>query len=129
MKADKGADDSPRCGSHTGKRVMLERTVLTRGKATLITYINAGAAHPTLVLCQLEQLRQADLEPLEKLQAFCAQRQVLFAVIAPGEPARSMAETLQRWGIMVFLRPPTEEEVEAFVKLQRLMRNPAVFIG
>lgn len=122
-------DTTPPCGSVRTKKLTLERTVLTRGKATLVTYITVGASHPTLVLCQVEQLRQSDLEPLEKLQSFCARRHVLFAVVAPGEPALPMAETLQRWGIMVFLRPPTDDEVAEFIRLQRVLRNPAVWQG
>ncbi|MBY4895515.1 hypothetical protein [Cupriavidus sp. AU9028] len=105
----------------------LQRSVLKRGKATLTTYMGPGTSHPTMVLCQVESLGDRDLAPLEKLQTFCSRRGVLFAVVAPGEASLPMAETLQRWGIMVFLQPPTEAEVEAFVRLQRLLRNPAVW--
>lgn len=117
------------CGGLRARKLPLERSVLTRGKASLVTYIAAGSAHPTLVLCEVEKLRQSDLEPLEKLQAFCTRRHVLFAVVAPGEAARPMAETLQRWGIMVFLQPPSDDEIGAFIRLQRVLRNPAVWPG
>lgn len=120
--------DPRSCAGAANARSPFERTVLTRGKATLITYMGAGDSHPTLVLCQVERLRESDLEPLEKLQSFCTARHVLFAVVAPDEAARAMAETLQRWGIMVFLKAPTDEEVESFVRVQRLMRHPAVWV-
>lgn len=115
------------CTGAARQRGPLQRSILKRGKATLTTYMGAGTSHPTLVLCEVESLSDDDLAALEKLQTFCTRRGVLFAVVAPGEASLPMAETLQRWGIMVFLQPPSEEEVEAFVRLQRLLRNPAVW--
>ena len=117
--------DPRSCAGAANARSPFERTVLTRGKATLITYMGAGDSHPTLVLCQVERLRESDLEPLEKLQSFCTARHVLFAVVAPDEAARGMAETLQRWGIMVFLKTPSLEEVKGFLRAQLMMGRAA----
>ena len=91
----------------------------------LDTLITSVSAHPRVVLYSVEELNDAEWIVIEKLQNFFARQRVVFAVITNREAYDGLADALQQWGIMVFLKTPTLEEVKGFLRAQLLIHGVA----
>ena len=87
----------------------------------LDTVIASVSAHPRVVLYYVDELNDAESATIEKLQNFFASRHVIFAVITNRQAYDGVADALQHWGIMVFLKTPSLEEVKGFLRAQLMM--------
>lgn len=87
----------------------------------LDTIITSVSAHPQVVLYYVEELTPSESARIEKLHHFFDSRKVVFAVITGRGTYDVVAEAMQQWGIMVFMKTPTLEEVKGFVRAQLLM--------
>ncbi|HBO79358.1 MAG TPA: DNA-binding protein, partial [Cupriavidus sp.] len=66
---------------------------------------------PRVVLYYVEELNDAQSATIEKLQNFFSRQHVVFAVITNRQAYDGVADALQQWGIMVFLKTPSLEEI------------------
>ena len=89
------------------------------------TIITLVSQHPRVVLYYVEELSDAESATIEKLQNFFARQNVIFAVITNRQAYDGVADALQQWGIMVFLKTPSLEEVKGFLRAQLMMTRGA----
>ncbi|CAG2135825.1 helix-turn-helix domain-containing protein [Cupriavidus numazuensis] len=87
----------------------------------LDTVIASVSAHPRVVLYYVDELNDAESATIEKLQSFFSSLHVVFAVITNRQAYDGVADALQHWGIMVFLKTPSLEEVKGFLRAQLMM--------
>ncbi|MFC4519320.1 helix-turn-helix domain-containing protein [Cupriavidus pinatubonensis] len=87
----------------------------------LDTVIASVSAHPRVVLYYVDELNDAESATIEKLQNFFSSLHVIFAVITNRQAYDGVADALQHWGIMVFLKTPSLEEVKGFLRAQLMM--------
>jgi len=87
----------------------------------LDTIITSVSSHPQVVLYYVEALTPAETARIGKLHQFFDSRKVVFAVITARSSYDAVAEAMLHWGVMVFLKTPTLEEVKGFVRAQLLM--------
>ncbi|TDF66154.1 helix-turn-helix domain-containing protein [Cupriavidus sp. L7L] len=87
----------------------------------LDTVITSVSAHPRVVLYYVEELDDAESATIEKLQNFFSKLHVVFAVITNRQAYDGVADALQHWGIMVFLKTPSLEEVKGFLRAQLMI--------
>ncbi|SOZ99941.1 conserved hypothetical protein, DNA_binding motif [Cupriavidus taiwanensis] len=91
----------------------------------LDTVITSVSEHPRVVLYYVDELNDAESATVEKLQNFFASQHVIFAVITNRQAYDGVADALQHWGIMVFLKTPSLEEVKGFLRAQLMMGRAA----
>lgn len=87
----------------------------------LDTVITSVSTHPRVVLYYVDELDGAESATIEKLQNFFSSLNVIFAVITNRQAFDGVADALQHWGIMVFLKTPSLEEVKGFLRAQLMM--------
>lgn len=89
----------------------------------LDTVIASVKARPRVVLYYVHELSDAETEIIQKLQNFFHAQGVVFAVITDRQAYDGVADALQHWGIMVFLKTPTLDEIKGFLRAQMTMRG------
>jgi excisionase family DNA binding protein len=89
----------------------------------LDTVIASISDRPRVVLYYVHELSDAETEIIQKLQNFFHAQGVVFAVITDRQAYDGVADALQHWGIMVFLKTPTLDEIKGFLRAQMTMRG------
>ncbi|XQU72840.1 Helix-turn-helix domain-containing protein [Cupriavidus sp. H18C2] len=111
--------EAQRISAQLGKwSLPLKTQVLEDVVDTVITSVDA---RPRVVLYYVEELNDAESATIEKLQNFFARQRVIFAVITNRQAYDGVADALQQWGIMVFLKTPSLEEIKGFLRAQLMM--------
>jgi len=111
--------EAQRISAQLGKwSLPLKSQVLEDVVDTLITSVDS---RPRVVLYYVEELNDAQAATIEKLQNFFSRQRMVFAVITNRQAYEGVADALQQWGIMVFLKTPSLEEIKGFLRAQLMM--------
>ncbi|ELA00039.1 excisionase family DNA binding protein [Cupriavidus metallidurans] len=111
--------EAQRISAQLGKwSLPLKSQVLEDVVDTVITSVDS---RPRVVLYYVEELNDAQSATIEKLQNFFSRQHVVFAVITNRQAYDGVADALQQWGIMVFLKTPSLEEIKGFLRAQLMM--------
>ncbi|SDO81047.1 DNA binding domain-containing protein, excisionase family [Ralstonia sp. 25mfcol4.1] len=112
-------NEAQRISAQLGKwSLPLKTQVLEDVVDTVITSVDS---RPRVVLYYVEELNDAESATIEKLQNFFSRQRVIFAVITNRQAYDGVADALQQWGIMVFLKTPSLEEIKGFLRAQLMM--------